>query len=539
MSENKGSFLSSLQPLKVPFFRMIWITNSFSMFGMWMHDVAAAWLMTSLAPSPLMVALIQTATTLPMALLALPAGAFADIFDRKKLLLTTFVWRFVVALTLGLLVIFGLVNPGILLVATFVLSLGSAIGAPVWQTVFPEIVPRKVLSEAVMLNAVTFNTARGVGPAIGGFVLTFLGAGANFIINAASLISTGLVISTWKRKKKKSTLPEERMIGAIRSGVRYVRHSPEIKNMLIHTITFAFCASAMWSLIPYVAKETLKVSSSEYGILLAVFGMGGIVGLLLMSKIRHLFSFNLLIAGSAFLFSFVLFAMAYGKSYWLLAAAMLPAGVSWLIVLSSLMAALQSVAPSWVLGRVMSVHALIFFGTQAGGSAIWGTAAGIAGIPVVLLIAAVLLVISIPATYPFKLITGEGVDLRPYAEWRLSPLKQRPGMEEGPVLVTLEYEIDPKKASRFIKAMGPLKATRRKYGAVMWRLFKDVSKPGHYRESFLVESWAEHIRQHERFTVSDIKILNHVNSFAIGGKPYRVEHYIAEPVIAPKLSKLK
>jgi len=517
---------------------MIWITSSFSMIGMWMHDIGAAWLMTSLAPSPLMVALIQTAATLPMALLALPAGALADIFDRKRLLIATQIWRIVVALVLGLLAISGYMNSAILLTATFILSFGTAVGAPAWQTIFPEIVPRKDLPEAVMLNAVAFNTARGVGPAIGGFIVSVLGSGATFLINAASLISTSIVLGSWKRNVTKSTLPEERMIGAMRAGIRYVNHSPEIKNILIHTTAFAFCASAMWSLIPIVAKQSIGLSSAGYGILLAIFGLGGIIGLVIMSNVRHKFSFNLLISGSSLLFSFVLFAMSYGKSFWLLALTMLPAGASWMALLSSLMAALQSIAPSWVLGRVMSVHALIFFGTQAGGSAIWGFAAGIAGIPYVLLAAAILLLVSIPATYRFKLTTGEELDLRPYGEWALAPLHSRPGLEEGPVLVTLEYEIDPKKASRFIKAMGPLKAIRRKYGAVMWRLFRDVSKRSHYRESFIVESWAEHLRQHDRFTVSDIKILNNVNSYAKGGRPYRVEHYIAEPVIAPKVTKL-
>jgi MFS family permease len=534
MSENRTSPPSAWRPLKRPFYRMLWIANSFSMIGVWMHDVGAAWLMTSLAPNPFMVAMIQTASALPLALLALPAGALADIFDRKRLILTTLVWRIIVSGGLGFITVFGYTTPSVLLVATFALGFGMAMSAPAWQAVIPDVVPRDEVPEAVTLGAVAFNVTRGVGPALGGFVVAAMGSGGTFLLNAASLFWITLVIGSWKHTVAKSALPEERLIGAIRTGIRYVGNSPEVKNALIHTGAFAICASAMWALLPIVAKQYMGLTSVGYGTLLGVFGIGCFLGVLILPRIRQRFTINQLISITVVLFSLVLFAMAYVRDFPLLACAMLIAGASWLALLSSLMASLQSVTPSWVLGRVMSVHALVFFGTQAAGSAFWGFAAGAIGLPGVLTGAGVLLIASLALTHRYKVTAGERLDLSPSREYTQAPLVNRPGMEEGPVLVTIEYRIDPMKASDFLRAMGPMKAIRRKYGAIRWTLFRDVADPSHYRESFAVESWVEHLRQHDRFTISDIAILERVYSFNLDGRPKRVDHFIAEPV--PKVS---
>jgi MFS family permease len=513
---------------------MLWISNSFSMIGVWMHDVGAVWLMTSLAPTPFMVAMIQTAAALPMALLALPAGALADIFDRKKLILTTLIWRIVVSGGLGFITVLGYATPSVLLGATFALGFCMAMSAPAWQAIIPDVVPREEVPEAVTLGAVAFNVARGVGPALGGFVVGAIGSGGTFLLNAASLVWITLVMGSWKHTITKNALPEEQLIGAMRSGVRYVRNSPEVKNVLIHTGTFAFCASAMWALLPIVAKQYMGLTSVGYGTLIGVFGVGCLLGVVILPWIRKRFMLNHLVSMAVVLFSVVLFTMAYLRSFPLLACTMLIAGASWLALLSSLMASLQAVTPSWVLGRVMSVHALVFFGTQAGGSALWGFAAGMTGLPVTLTAAGVLLIASLALTHQYKVTAGERLDLSPSREWTLSPLMTRPDMEVGPVLVSIEYRIDSGKAPDFIQAMGSMKAIRRKYGAIRWNLFRDVADPSHYRESFIVESWAGHLRQHDRFTISDIAILERVYSFNLEGRPKRVDHFIAEPV--PKVS---
>jgi MFS family permease len=409
-----------------------------------------------------------------------------------------------------------------------------AMSAPAWQAIIPDIVPREEVPEAVTLGAVAFNVARGVGPALGGFVVAAIGSGGTFLLNAASLLWVTLVIGSWKHTVTKSTLPEERLIGAIRTGIRYVENSPEVKNVLIHTGTFAVCASAMWALLPIVVKQYMGLTSVGYGTILGVFGVGCLWGVVILPWIRRRFMLHHLVFLTVVLFSVALFAMAYFWNFPLLACTMLIAGTSWLILLSSLMASLQSVTPSWVLGRVMSVHALVFFGTQAGGSALWGFAAGITGIPFALTTAGVLLIASLALTYPYKVTAGERLDLSPSREWTLSPLMTRPDMEVGPVLVSIEYRIDPGKAPDFIRAMGSMKAIRRKYGAIRWNLFRDVADPSRYRESFTVESWVGHLRQHDRFTISDIAILERVYSFNLDGRPKRVDHFIAEPV--PKVS---
>jgi MFS family permease len=535
MSDNNITPPSAWRPLKRPFFRMLWISNSFAQIGGWMHEVGAAWLMATLVTSPLMVAMIQTAAALPLALLALPAGALADIFNKKRLILTTLIWRIVVTGGLGLITVLGYINPIILLVATFAIGFGMALGAPAWQAIIPNVVEREEIPEAVTLNAVTFNATRGVGPALGGLIVAVIGSGGTFLLNMASIVWVTTVIKSWKHKVVKSSLPEEQLIGAIRTGIRYVGNSPEVKSILIHTAAFAVCASAMWSLLPVVAKQQMGLSAVGYGLLLGIFGAGGLIGVVILSQIRRRFILNHLVIASVIMFSFVLFAMAYGKSYLLLACAMVFAGASWVAILSLLMAALQSATPTWVLGRVMSVHALVFFGAQACGSAIWGFIAGLAGLSVVLTVSGILLITSLLMTHRFKLITGEKLDLSPYREFTFASLHEGPDMDEGPVLVSIEYKIKPKTAAKFIQAMGPMKAIRRKYGAIHWRLFRDVTDPGHYREYFIVESWVEHMRQHDRFTVSDKDVVQNVNTFALGGRPYKVDHFIAEPVPKAKV----
>ena len=524
--------LSAFSPLRNPFYRWLLIANLFSQIGMWTHDIGAAWLMTTLAPTPIMVALIQTATALPMALLALPAGALADIFDRKRLILTAQIWRGAVSAALGVLTLLGLGIPVLPLAGTLLLGFGTALGAPGWQAIIPEVVPREEIREAVTLGAVSSNTARGIGPALGGFIVTAIGSGGAFILNSASLFWIMTVIATWKRTITKSTLPAERFVGAIRTGMRYVANSREVTHVLIHTAAFIFSGSAMWALCPswpgsdWDWDPRVRYSDGEYS----------------GPEDWPAFSFSRPCAAEwtsigRFISpacSFPLFCSpAYSPDPFLLGAAMFIAGASYLTLMSSLMSSLQSMTPSWVLGRVMSIHALVTFGSQAAGSAFWGSTAEVIGLPQSLTCAGIVMVGALAITRRYKVVSGEQVDLSPLKEWTLTPLANKPALEEGPVLVAIDYHIDPQQAAEFVVAMRPMKAIRRKYGAVRWLLFRDVAIPGHYRESFIVGSWVEHIRQHERFTVSDIDVLERINSFNLEGTTRQVEHFIAE--VVPKV----
>lgn len=507
--------------------------NFFSKIGLWVHDLGAAWLMASLAPTPLMVALIQSATSLPMALLALPAGALADIFDRKKLIIVTQALRIIVSMILGALTLFGLINPLLLLGLTFLLGIGTALGAPAWQAIIPDMVSKEEVPDAVTLGAVSSNTARGAGPALGGFIVTAVGCGGAFLLNAASMLWIMIVMTFWKRTARKSPLPAERFIGAIRTGIRYTKHSREVKNVLLHTFSFIFSASAMWALLPIIAKERMGLSSTGFGLLLGIFGAGGIGAISFIPAMRLKFRINHLTGAACGLFSLVLFALADASHTAILYGTLFIAGASYLILMSSIMTSLQSSTSSWVLGRVMSLHALVIFGSQAAGSAFWGVVAEFIGLPGALTCAGVLLIGGSALMYRYELTSGEAVDLTPMEEWRLAPLANRPGLEEGPVLVSIEYQIDPEKADAFTAAMGPMKTIRKKYGAISWNLFRNVATPGHYRESFIIESWVEHLRQHRRFTVSDIATLEHVNGFRIEGTGSPPEHFIAESVPGP------
>ena len=438
------TYRSAFSPLKYNFYRWLLFANFFSQIGMWVHDIGASWLMTSLAPTPIMVALIQTATALPMALMALPAGALADIVDRKRLLLTTQVWRVVVSAVLGLLTIFGYVNPFVLLMATLLLSFGTALGAPAWQAIVPEVVPRGEIREAVTLGAVSSNTARGIGPAIGGFIVTAIGSGGAFLLNSVSLFGIMTVIMTWKRTVEKSSLPTERFFGAMRTGLRYAANSVEMKNVLLHTAAFIFSGSAMWALVPIVARQRLGLGSTGFGLLMGIFGAGGLASIFVLPALRRRMDINKQVYLACVLFSVVLFVMANSTLRVFLGGAMFVAGAAYLTLMSSLMSSLQSMTPTWVLGRVMSMHALVAFGCQAAGSAFWGALAEILGLPQSLTCAGILLVGALVITHRFKLVSGDQVDLSPLKEWTMTPLVEKPALKEGPVLVALEYYINPR-----------------------------------------------------------------------------------------------
>ncbi|MCX5806983.1 MAG: MFS transporter [Proteobacteria bacterium] len=516
--------------LKQPFFRMLWITNVVSLIGTWMHEVGASWLMTTIAPSPFMVAMVQTATTLPFFLLSLPAGALADIFDRRRLLIIAQIWMLCVSVCLGITTVFGLTTPLILLFFTFFLSLGAAINAPAWQAIIPEIVHRDDLPSAITLTSAGFNIARVAGPTLGGIVIAAIGTGATFLLNGASFLGVIIVLKGWKREYKKNTLPEERLIGAIKTGIRYVRNAPQVRAVLIHSIFFSIFSSSLWAFLPIIARKDLGLSSLGYGILMGLFGIGGLSGAALLNLLRNKISLNLLVLTAKIIFALAIISLAYVKSFILLGITMAAGGITWLILLSVFNTVVQSVIPSWVRGRVLSVYLLIFFGGMATGSALCGSMATIGGIPWALTIISLCLIISAIFTLRFKLTSGEGLDLTPSQHWPVLTVSNEPETDEGPVLIIVEYCVEPSQSKEFIQAMKALKTIRRRDGAIKWNLFHEIANPKNYTESFIVESWGEHMRQHERMTVSDHAIWNLARSFHAGSEPQIVKHFIAEDI---------
>jgi MFS family permease len=514
-------------PLSHPLFRALWLAAVASNIGTWMQNIGADWLMTTLAPSPLMVALMQTAENAPLFLLALPAGALADIVDRRRLLLYTQGWMLVSAVALGLLTLFGLTTPLVLLLLIFSLGLGSALNAPAWQAIVPELVPRPELSAAVSLNSVAFNIARAVGPALGGFVVAAVGSWAVFLLNSLSFIGVLFVIYRWQREPATSISPTERVIGAMRAGVRYVRHDPNLRAVLVRTGVFVSCASALWAMLPLVARQQLGLGAFSYGVLLGGLGAGAILGAVILPLLRLKVSINVLVIGGTIIFGAATAILATVHIFWLLCLVMVFGGVAWMALMSSFNIGVQGLVPAWVRARVLAIYLLVFFGGMAVGSALWGAVATRIGISATLLCAAAALLVGLVAAFFFPLRIGAELNLEPSLHWSDPIVVSEPHPEDGPVLVTVDYQIEPQRAVEFVEAMREVKRIVRRDGAIRWGLFADPARPGHYVETFLVESWAEHMRQHARHTNEDRAAQDRVRSFHVSETSPIVTHLIA------------
>ena len=513
-------------PLLYTWFRWIWIANVVSNIGTWMQNVGAAWLMTQIAPSPLLVALVQTATNLPVFLLGVPAGAVGDIFDRRKVLLFTQGWMLVAAGLLGGLTIAGAAGPQALLWLTFALGLGATMNGPAWQAIIPELVPSAEVPGAIALNSVGFNLARAVGPALGGLVVAAIGTGATFILNAVSFIGVMIVLYFWPRPERASVSTES--VGtAMWTGMRYVRFAPPIHSVLFRSGGFIISASALWSLLPLVAKVSLHRESTGFGVLLGCLGAGAIVGALILNRLRNAFSMDLIATGGVALFGVMNILLAYMGSFVAVAVALVACGLAWMSVNATLTTATQISVPVWVRARALAVYLLVFQGAMAVGSVIWGAVAERIGLKATLVAAGVALLVAAAATFRMRLAGLRELDTRPSQHWPEPSLVVERSEEHGPVLVTVEYLIEPASCVEFSRAMQGMRRIRRRDGAIRWGLFEDAATPGRYIETYVVESWAEHLRQHERVTVSDREVETKAFAFHQGTEPPKVTHWIA------------
>ncbi len=518
---------SAWGPLRQPLFLALWLAALASNLGTWMQEVGEAWLMTELSPSPLMVALLQTADSLPLFLLALPAGALADAVDRRRLLLVTQLWMTIAAGTLGVLTLFEWTNAWMLLTFVFLLGIGAALSMPAWQAVTAEVVPRSDLPAAVTLNSVGFNVARAAGPALGGLVVASIGAGAAFLFNAASFLGVIVVVYQWRRPHRASVLPAERVAGAMRAGWRYVQHAPSLRAVLVRTAAFILGASGLWAMLPIVARSELGVGAFGFGALLGCLGAGAVFGAAVLPRLRGRLSADGLAAAGTLLFAGVTAVLAFVRQYEVLCAALALGGVAWIALMSSLNVAAQTVLPGWVRARGLAVYLLVFQGGMALGSLLWGTVAQHFDIPTALSAAALAMVLGLATMFLYPLPRTEDLDLSPSLHWPQPNIVVEPHPEQGPVLVTVEYRIEPQKAADFAEAMEGLRKIRRRDGAVSWGLFQDMAEPTRYLETFVVESWAEHLRQHERITVADRAIQERVHAFHSGPEPPLVSHLLS------------
>jgi MFS family permease len=474
-----------------------------------------------------MVALVQAATSAPVFLLALPAGALADIVDRRRYLIVTQVWMMVAAAVLGVLTLAGWTTAPWLLILTFALGIGTAMMMPAWGAITPELVPRAELHSAIGLNTVGMNVARAVGPALAGVIIAATGPGVVFILNAISFLATIAALHSWKRARRESELPAERLAGGVRAGLRYARHSPELRAVLIRCAGFFLFASAAWALLPLIVRQELKSGASTYGLFLACLGIGAIVGALLLPAVRSRTSRDRIVAGGTVLFTLAMLALAHSGNVLAAGAAMLLMGMAWISAVSSLMTAAQTALPAWVRARGLALFWVVFMGGMAAGSALWGQVATWRGIPETLTVAAVGALLGMVATYKYRVGLHDVVDLSPSMHWPTPMWSEDLELDRGPVMVTVEYQIDPATIREFTHVMHQIRRTRRRDGAFMWELFHDVEVPGRMVETFMVESWIEHLRQHERVTVADRAISEKVARFHIGSEPPKVTHLVA------------
>jgi MFS family permease len=514
-------------PLRHSLFRALWIASVVSNLGTWMEEVGEAWLMTDQTASPLLVSLLQTADSLPIFLLALPAGALADIVDRRRLLLFTQGWMCAAAAVLGVLTLLGLTTPWVLLAFTCALGVGTAFNVPAWQALTPELVSREELPAAAALGGVGFNIARSVGPALGGLIVAAAGPGAVFLLNGASFLGVIIVLYRLQRAPRQSVLPTERVAGAVRSGLRYVYHAPPLRAVLMRTLAFIVCGSALWGLLPVVGRRELKLTSVGYGVLLGCLGLGAVGGAAVLPSLRRRVPTDALVAVATILWAGVMTAFAFVQEVPVLCVLLLAGGMGWITLMSSLNVAAQTAVPSWVRGRALALYVLAFQGGMAAGSALWGSVAAHSSIPVALIAAATGLVLGLVTIAVYRLPNSEAVDLSPSLHWPAPVISTEPEAERGPVLVTVEYHIDPARAEEFARVTSELRPIRRRDGAVNWGLFQDLADPSRWVETFVVETWAEHLRQHERVTVEDRHVEDAVRAFQVGGDSPIVKHHIA------------
>ena len=527
-----GDETSAWRPFRTPLYRALWTAGVFSNIGFLMHEAGAVWLMTGLSTSPVLVSLMQAAASLPIFLLTLPAGAVADVVDRRRMLLFTQSWMLVVAASLAVLTYLGLTTPWTLLALTFLGGAGVAMNTPAAMSSLGEILPRSEVPRGIVLNSVSLNIARAIGPITAGVIAVRIGPWAVFALNALAFTGTITVLYRWKHETRPRALPSERFTGALAAGLRFMRHSPTLRTALVRTGLFALCASGLWSLLPLVARRELNAGATGYGALLGCVGVGALVGAGILPKLRRHIHTDGLVGGMSLILAGVAIALATLRSLPLLCVVMLAAGVAWISVYSTLSIAAGSSAPVWVKGRGLSVFVFVFQGSTFVGSLIWGFVASQWGIPLALTVAGGGLSLGLLAALLFRLDRGEGLDLSPSGTRPAPVVVKDPPLERGPVMVTVEYQIDPEQTREFAAAMHDVSGERYRDGAFFWGLFEDVAQPGRFMEFFSVESWGEHLRQHERVTIADREVERRAIAFHRGPAPPQVSHFVTEPARA-------
>lgn len=532
MSENlvtpEGTTVANASPwtpLRYPTFRMLWLVWLASNTCMWMNDVAAAWLMTTLTSSPTLIALVQTASSLPVFLLGLPSGALADILDRRRYFMVTQFWVAANAAVLCAMAIAGHLTAPILLLLVFTNGIGLAMRWPVYAAILPEVIDRVHLGEALALNAVAVNTSRVAGPLLAGAVIASAGTEYVFALNFVISVIAGAVLFRWKRETTPSVLPGERFLGAMRLGFQFVRESPRMRYALLRTSMFFLHSTALFALLPLVAKRFGDGGAHVYTLLLASLGVGAILAATQLPRVRVRWTRDEIVVGGSILNAFGIAVLALAPNPWIAAPAMLLSGVAWICVANSVTIAAQLALPDWVRARGMAIYQMSIMGGAALGAVIWGKLAELTSIPVSLGVCAASMLLALALTRGGSLEGSEDhTPTHPFDE----PVPAFPiDLDQGPVMVTIEYLVDPARTAEFEAIMAESRGSRLRAGAVSWGLFEDLERPARFVEYFACDTWVDYLRRFHRFTAADEQLQLRRHALHIAEGPPRVSRFIA------------
>lgn len=516
---------SAWAPLRRPIFRALWIAGLASNVGTWAQSAASGFVVAEMSPSPLAVALLQTAAALPIFLLGVPAGAMSDVLDRRRLLIVAQLWMLACAIALAAAAFAGVLDIPLMMLLVALGAAGSAFAMPAALALLPEQVSREELPAAITLNGVSINLSRAAGPVLGGFLVAGLGPWAAFALNGVSFLALAAVLIAWRRAPVEAESEQaERILGAVRASIRYARNSPAVRVVLWRTGLFILGASALWALIPAVATRELGLNASGFGALLGCVGIGSLLGAVILPRLRHRFSPDMLLAAASVVFAGSTALLGLLRSPIGIGVGLVFGGVAWITAMSVLNVAAGAVAPAWARSRVFASYLMVSQGGMAVGGMAWGFAAQGLGSSTALAVAAVLAVVTTAAAARARIAPHHDQDLTPARAWPVPEMAHAPAPEDGPVRVVVSYEVDEGDMQAFVHAMTALREARLRTGAYAWRLDRDLADPHRFVETFSVESWAEHLRQHDRFSHQDRQIQERAQAFHRGSKPPAVTH---------------
>ncbi len=520
----------TLAPFHHPVFRAVWIASLVSNFGGLIQSVGAAWMMTTVGGTPQQVALVQGATTLPILLLALWAGAAADNLDKRKVMLWAQLAMLALSVAPAVLAWIGGLSPAILLFFTFAIACGTAINGPAWQASVSDMVPRAALPQAVALNGMGFNIARSVGPAVGGAIIALAGAAAAFLVNALSYVGLIVVLARWRPVRPPRLLPREQLGGAMTAGLRYAVMSPHLRVVLGRAAIFGIGASAVPALLPLVARDLIGGGPLTYGLLFGGFGLGAVVGALVLQPLRRRWSTE----GVTTLASLVLAAGAIGAglggSLLLALPAMTLAGAGWVFALATLNVSVQLATPRWVVARALALFQMAAYGGMALGSWLFGIAAQDHGPAIALMLAGGVLIVSALSGRLYPLSDTDDVSLDPLDDWKEPDTAVPVDMRSGPITITVEHRIAPGDIVAFLALMSERRRIRMRDGARHWLLSRDLADPTLWIERFDFATWLDYVRHNQRRTIADAENQDALRQLRIGGLPSVVHRLIERSV---------